>query len=105
MVNRIWEQLFGKGLVETLEDMGTQGAVPTHKELLDYLSWNFMNDYKWSVKKLIKEIVMSATYREDSRVTKEALEKDPSNDFYERGSRVRLSAEEIHDQALALVVC
>ena len=102
MVNRIWEQLFGKGLVETLEDMGTQGAVPTHKELLDYLSWNFMNDYKWSVKKLIKEIVMSATYREDASVTKEAGEKDPFNDFYERGSRVRLSAEEIHDQALAV---
>ena len=102
MVNRIWEQLFGKGIVETLEDMGTQGATPTHKELLDYLSWHFMNDYKWSVKKLIKEIVMSATYRQDSRVTKEAEEKDPFNNFYERGSRVRLSAEEIHDQALAI---
>ena len=102
MVNRIWEQLFGKGLVETLEDMGTQGAEPTHKELLDYLSWNFMNDYKWSVKKLIKEIVMSATYRQDAAVTKESGEKDPFNNFYERGSRVRLSAEEIHDQALAI---
>lgn len=102
MVNRVWGQLFGKGLVETLEDMGTQGAVPTHRELLDYLSWHFMNDYKWSVKKLIKEIVLSATYRQDARVTKELAEKDPFNNFYARGSRVRLSAEEIHDQALAV---
>src|SRR5450432_1399540 len=102
MVNRIWEQLFGKGLVETLEDMGTQGAVPTHKELLDYLSWNFMNDDNWSVKKLIKEIVMSATYRQDARVTKESAEKDPYNNFYARGSRVRLSAEQVRDQALAI---
>lgn len=102
MVNRIWSQFFGKGLVETLEDMGTQGATPTHRELLDYLSWNFMNGYNWSIKKLIKEIVMSATYRQDAAVTKEAEEKDPFNNFYERGSRVRLSAEEIHDQALAV---
>ncbi|MEO8415540.1 MAG: DUF1553 domain-containing protein [Ginsengibacter sp.] len=102
MVNRIWEQLFGKGIIETLEDMGTQGATPTHKELLDYLSWQFMNDYKWSVKKLIKQIVMSATYRQDAIVTKESEEKDPFNNFYERGSRVRLSAEAIHDQALAV---
>jgi len=102
MVNRIWEQLFGKGLVETLEDMGTQGATPTHRELLDYLSGHFMNDYNWSVKKLIREIVLSATYRQDASVTKELAEKDPFNNFYARGSRVRLSAEEIHDQALAV---
>ncbi len=102
MVNRIWEQLFGKGLVETLEDMGTQGATPTHQELLDYLAWTFMNDDEWSVKKLIKGIVMSATYREDSKVTRESEEKDPLNDYYSRGSRTRLSAEEIHDQALAV---
>lgn len=102
MVNRIWEQIFGKGIVETLEDMGTQGAAPTHKELLDYLSWKFMNDYKWSVKQLVKEIVMSATYRQDSKVTAELADKDPANELYGRGSRVRLSAEEVHDQALAI---
>jgi Protein of unknown function (DUF1553)./Protein of unknown function (DUF1549)./Planctomycete cytochrome C. len=102
MVNRIWEQLFGSGLVETLEDMGTQGATPTHKELLDYLSWNFMNDYGWSVKKLIKQIVMSATYRQDSKLTKELLEKDPYNKFYAKGARVRLSAEQVRDQALSI---
>ena len=101
MVNRIWEQLFGTGLVETLEDMGTQGAIPTHKELLDYLAWTFMNDDNWSVKKLIKQMVMSATYRQDAKLTQELIEKDPYNKFYARGARVRLSAEQIRDQALA----
>lgn len=102
MVNRVWEQLFGTGLAETLEDMGTQGIPPTHQELMDWLSWNFMNDYKWSVKKLLKEIVMSATYRQDSKLTPEALEKDPSDKLYERGPRVRLSAEEVRDQDLCI---
>ena len=91
MVNRVWEQLFGNGLAETLEDLGTQGIPPTHQELLDWLSWKFMNDYKWSVKRLLKEIVMSATYRQDSKLTPESLEKDPSNKLYGRGARVRLS--------------
>lgn len=102
MVNRLWEQLFGTGLVETLEDMGTQGAAPTHKDLLDHLAYQFMNDYGWSVKKLLKEMVMSATYRQDSKVSREMLVKDPYNKWLERGSRVRLSAEEIRDQALAV---
>ena len=102
MVNRLWEQLFGTGLVETLEDLGTQGADPTHKELLDHLSYKFMYEYNWSIKKLLKEIVMSATYRQDSKVSKEVLEKDPFNRYYSRGSRVRLSAEQIRDQALAI---
>ncbi len=69
MVNRVWEQLFGTGLVETLEDMGSQGTLPTHPELLDWLSYQFMNDDKWSVKKLIRRIVMSATYQQDSKIT------------------------------------
>ncbi len=69
MVNRIWEQLFGTGLVETLEDLGSQGALPTHPELLDWLSYQFMNDDNWSVKKLIRRIVMSATYQQDSKIT------------------------------------
>lgn len=102
MVNRLWEQLFGTGIVETLEDFGTQGAEPTHKELLDYLSYQFMYEYNWSIKKLLKEIVMSAAYRQDSKLTKEGLEKDPYNKLYARGPRVRLSAEEIRDQALAV---
>jgi hypothetical protein len=102
MVNRLWEQLFGFGLAETLEDMGTQGIPPTHKELLDYLSWKFMNDFNWSIKKLLKEIVLSATYRQDSKTNEELQNKDPYNKFYARGPRIRLSAEQLRDQALAV---
>jgi hypothetical protein len=101
MVNRLWEQLFGTGLVETLEDLGTQGAEPTHRELLDQLSWKFMTEYQWSVKRLLKEMVMSATYRQDSRISPQQLEKDPNNKYYGRAPRVRLSAEQVRDQALA----
>ncbi|MBL0743528.1 DUF1553 domain-containing protein [Chryseolinea lacunae] len=101
MVNRFWEQIFGAGIVETLEDFGTQSASPTHQELLDYLSLQFMNEDRWSMKKLIKTMVMSATYRQDSRLTQEMLEKDPGNRWLARGPRVRLSSEQVRDQALA----
>ncbi len=100
MVNRIWEQLFGTGIAETLEDLGTQGLPPTHRELLDYLAWNFIHDWKWSTKSLIKEIVMSSTYRQSSMVTEEMLAKDAANKFYARAPRVRLSAEQVRDQGL-----
>ncbi len=102
MVNRVWEQLFGNGLAETLEDLGTQGIPPTHQELLDWLSWQFMHDDHWSLKKLLKKIVLSATYREDSKITPDGLEKDPFNRLYARGARVRLSAEQVRDQALCI---
>ncbi len=102
IVNRLWEQIFGTGLAETLEDLGTQGVAPTHRELLDYLSYKLMNDFNWSLKKLLKEMVMSATYRQDSKATEEMLQKDAFNKFYERSSRVRLSAEQVRDQALAI---
>ena len=102
MVNRLWEQLFGFGLAETLEDLGTQGIPPTHKELLDYLSWKFMHDDNWSIKKMLKEMVLSATYRQDSKVTERLLKKDPNNKFYARGPRIRLSAEQLRDQGLAV---
>ena len=102
MVNRLWEQLFGHGIVETLEDMGTQGISPTHVELLDHLAWKFMNDHNWSIKKLLKEIVMSATYRQSSKTTDELQQKDPENKWYARGPRVRLSAEQLRDQSLAI---
>ena len=102
MVNRLWEQLFGYGLVETLEDFGSQGIPPTHKELLDHLSWKFMNDFNWSIKKLLKEIVLSATYRQDSKTNEELQKKDPYNKFYARGPRIRLSAEQLRDQSLAV---
>jgi hypothetical protein len=100
MVNRYWEQLFGRGLVETLEDFGTQGAKPTHPQLLDYLALRFMNEQKWSVKQLLREMVLSATYRQSSEVSEEALEKDPYNTLLSRGPRVRLTAEQVRDQAL-----
>lgn len=102
MVNRLWEQLFGTGIAETLEDMGTQGSPPTHQQLLDHLSWKLMNDHQWSIKKLLKELVMSATYRQDSKLTEEGKEKDAANKFYARGPRVRLSAEQLRDQHLCV---
>jgi hypothetical protein len=102
MVNRMWEQLFGTGLAETLEDLGSQGVPPTHPQLLDWLSYQFMYDYNWSVKKLIRTMVMSATYRQDSRISEVLLNKDPNNKFYARSSRVRLSAEQVRDQALCI---
>ena len=101
-VNRIWEQVFGVGLVETLEDLGTQGIAPTHQELLDYLSYKFMNDMGWSTKKLLKALVLSATYQQSSNITPELQTKDPQNKLYARAPRVRLSAEQIRDQVLAV---
>ena len=103
MVNRLWEQLFGQGLVETLEDLGSQGAMPSHKDLLDFLSYNFMDEDNWSIKKTLKRIVTSETYKQSSVVSKDAMKKDPLNKFYARAPRVRLSAEQIRDQAL--VIC
>lgn len=102
IVNRIWEQLFGQGITETLEDFGTQGIPPTHEELLNYLSWQLMNTHQWSLKKMIKEMVMSATYQQDSKFNQDAITKDPYNKLYARGPRVRLSAEQIRDQALTV---
>ena len=102
MVNRAWEQLFGTGIVETVEDFGTQGSLPTHRELLDHYAWKFMNDYKWSFKKLVKELVMSATYRQRSNTNEELKEKDPANHYYARGPRLRLGAEQLRDQHLCI---
>ena len=102
MVNRVWEQLFGTGLAETLEDLGSQGIPPTHVELLDWLSYQFMNTDNWSTKKLLRTIVMSATYQQGSKITPELEQKDPYNKFYARGARVRLSAEQVRDQCLSV---
>ena len=102
MVNRVWEQLFGTGLAETLEDLGSQGIPPTHAELLDWLSYQFMNNDNWSTKQLIRTIVMSATYQQDSKITPELEQKDPYNKYYARGARVRLSAEQVRDQCLCI---
>lgn len=99
-VNRIWAQLFGKGIVQTLEDFGTMGEKPTHPKLLDWMALHFMEEQGWSLKELIKNIVLSATYRQGAKVSPEALEKDPNNIWLARSPRTRLSAEQVRDQAL-----
>ena len=100
-VNRIWEQIFGRGLVETSEDFGTQGAPPTHPELLDWLATEFMSN-RWSQKSLIRTIVLSATYRQSSAVDPQLSERDPYNRLFARGPRVRMEAEMIRDTVLAV---
>lgn len=100
-VNRVWAQLFGIGLVETEEDFGTQGTLPSHPELLDWLSVDFREN-GWSLKKLLKTIVMSRTYRQSAMLTSAKLEIDPRNRLLSRGPRFRLSAEMVRDQALAV---
>lgn len=100
-VNRWWSELFGHGLVTTPEDFGIKGEPPTHPELLDWLACEFM-DNGWSMKKLLKTIVMSATYRQSSRVTPDLLARDDQNLWYARGPRFRMDAETIRDNALAI---
>jgi hypothetical protein len=99
-VNRVWSQLFGVGIVETTEDFGVMGARPSNQELLDWLAVEFM-DSGWNFRQLVKEIVMSATYRQSESVTPEKLEKDPLSKLYSRGPHLRLDAEQIRDEALA----
>ena len=101
-VNRFWEQLFGVGIVETLENFGSSGEAPSNPELLDHLAVRFQRDLKWDIKKLLKDIVLSATYRQEARATQEKLAKDPRNRLISRGPRTRLTAEMIRDQSLAL---
>ncbi|WP_242202025.1 DUF1553 domain-containing protein [Aestuariivivens insulae] len=100
IVNRFWQSLFGRGLVETSNDFGRQGSLPTHPELLDWLSVQF-TESGWNVKKLMKLMVMSRTYQQSSQASPELLEKDPNNEFLARGPRYRLSAEMIRDNILA----
>jgi hypothetical protein len=100
-VNRFWEQIFGRGIVETSEDFGAQGARPTHPELLDWLATEFIRR-KWSMKEMVRLIVTSATYRQSSKVTPALLERDPYNRLLARGPRVRLEAEAIRDVGLAV---
>jgi len=99
--NRVWARLFGTGIVETEEDFGALGSPPTHPELLDWLAAEY-RDGGWSLKKLLKTIVMSDTYRQRSDVTPALLAADPRNLLLSRGSRFRLPAETIRDQALAV---
>ena len=101
VINRYWEALFGAGLVGTSEEFGTQGDLPSHPQLLDWLAIELMEN-GWDVKQLLKMMVMSATYRQSSAVDEAGLEADPSNRFLARGPRFRMSAEMIRDNALAV---
>jgi hypothetical protein len=98
-VNRLWQQCFGTGLVKTAEDFGFQGEPPSHPELLDWLAVEF-RDGGWNVKAFMKRMVLSATYRQASQLTKDRLAKDPANRLLSRGPRYRLEAEMLRDQAL-----
>ena len=99
-VNRFWQNYFGTGLVKTSEDFGNQGALPSHPKLLDWLAIYFREN-GWDIKKLQKLIVMSATYRQDSRASVEAREKDSENQWLSHGPAIRMPAEMIRDNALA----
>lgn len=100
IVNRFWARIFGNGIVRTVEDFGSQGDPPSHPQLLDWLALRFIHDHDWQLKPLLKDMVMSATYRQSGKVTPEKLERDPYNAFLSRGPRVRLSSEQLRDQAL-----
>jgi len=102
LVNRVWAQIFGRGLVEPLGDMGTQSNPPIHRELLDYLALDLMHEKDWSVKSLIRDLVLSSTYKQSSSLNSKDAKKDPENHYYARGPRFRLSAEQIRDQALTV---
>ncbi len=101
MSNRFWQELFGRGIVSTSEDFGTQGSKPSHPELLDWLACQFRDD-GWSMKHLIKTIVLSATYRQISKPRPDLQIEDPNNVLLARQSRTRLSAELIWDSALSV---
>lgn len=102
MVNRVWAQLYGRGIIETEEDFGSQGAMPMHPELLDTLAFRLQHEFGWSQKRLLKEIVLSSTYQQTFIMDGARRERDPRNDWLSRSSRFRLSAEVIRDQALAV---
>ncbi len=101
LANRLWGELFGTGIVETMEDFGTSGTPPSHPELLDWLALSLQHQHHWSVKSFLREIVLSSTYRQAANVAPDLAARDPRNRLLARGPRNRLSAEMVRDQALA----
>jgi hypothetical protein len=99
-VNQVWAGIFGKGIVPSIGDFGSQGSLPSHPELLDWLAVDFVEN-GWNVKRLVRQIVTSQTYQQSSQITPEKLEKDPDNKYLSRASRIRLPAELIRDHVLA----
>jgi hypothetical protein len=99
-VNQLWQEIFGRGIVKSSGDFGMQGELPTHPELLDWLAADFM-EHGWDIKRLVKQIMMSATYRQSAKITPEKLNRDPENIYLSRGPRNRLQAEFIRDLVLA----
>lgn len=102
IVNRVWEQIFGRGLVETMEEFGSQGELPTHPALLDWLAHRLVHQYGWRLKPLIRDIVTSGTYRQSSDLDSLRNELDPDNRWLSRGTRIRLSSEQIRDQIITV---
>ncbi len=98
-VNRVWQQIFGRGIVKTTGDFGMQGELPTHPHLLDWLAVDFI-EHGWDIKRLIKQIVLSSTYRQSAQIRKDQLATDPDNIYLSRSTRVRLSAEVVRDLIL-----
>lgn len=99
-VNQIWQEIFGRGLVKTSGDFGMQGELPTHPELLDWMAVDFM-EHGWDIKRLVKQIVLSATYRQSSKVNEANYKKDPENIYLSRAPRQKVKAEFVRDIILA----
>lgn len=99
-VTQIWNKVFGRGIVETIADFGSQGSLPSHPELLDWLAVDFMEN-EWNIKRLVRQMVTSATYRQSSEMSQKKRERDPENIYLSRSSRVRMPAELIRDHVLA----
>jgi Protein of unknown function (DUF1553)/Protein of unknown function (DUF1549)/Planctomycete cytochrome C len=99
-VNQVWQEIFGRGIIKTTGDFGMQGELPSHPALLDWLAVDFMEN-GWNIKRLMKQIVMSATYCQSAKTTDEKLKKDPDNVYLARGARLRLPAEFVRDMVLA----